>query len=309
VPTSHASRRLPDVVRPWLGALMISFSAVWIRLADVEPARSALLRGAYAVPVLAVLVAIRRRRDGGATPWLVPGGIAAGLLLGLDFVAFHASIGIIGAGLGTVLPSLQVVFVGIVGVWFFREHPGRAFWFSLPLVLGGMWVLSVVGEPVSVDGSFGIGVLLGVVVAVFYTGVLVLLRVLRGTSRGASTASLLLSLTLGSLLATGPIAASEGVAGPAGWPADGWLILLAVGSQVVGWLLVTSSIHRLPAAATSVALLLQPVLALVWGAVLLAEPLGAPQLLGAAVVLLGVAFANHGVSQARTGFRPKEVVA
>jgi drug/metabolite transporter (DMT)-like permease len=311
VPTSLGtlSRLLPDAVRPWLGALMISFSAVWIRLADVEPARSALLRGAYAVPVLAVLVAVRRRSDRAGTPWLVPGGIAAGLLLGLDFVAFHASIGIIGAGLGTVLPSMQVVFVGIVGVWLFHERPGRTFWFSLPLVLGGMWVLSVVGEPISTAGSFPLGVLLGVVVAVFYTGVLVLLRVLRGGIKGSSTVSLLLSLTLGSTLATGPVAAFEGVFGPAGWPADGWLILLAVGSQVIGWLLVTSSIHRLPAAATSVALLLQPVLALVWGSILLAEPLGIPQFVGAGIVLLGVALANHGVRQARTQPVPKEVVA
>jgi drug/metabolite transporter (DMT)-like permease len=70
-------------------------------------------------------------------------------------------------------------------------------------------------------------------------------------------------------------------------------VLLALGSQVVGWLLLTSSIHHLPAAATSVALLLQPVLALVWGAVLLSEPIGVPQVLGAAVVLVGVALAHR----------------
>ena len=126
-----------------------------MRLADVEVARSAFLRAAYALPMLAVMVAVsgrasRRQRTGadadlrpsgepGATRrrWWLPIAVAAGVLLGLDLVAWHATIGIIGAGLGTVLPNLQVVFVGIAGVALFGERPRRGFWWSLPLVLGG----------------------------------------------------------------------------------------------------------------------------------------------------------------------------
>ena len=302
-------RILPMALRPWLGAVMISFSAVWVRFADVEPARSAMLRGVYALPALIVLVAIRTRRatrapDGDATDraagwrsWLLPGAVAAGVLLGIDFVAWHESIAIIGAGLGTVLPNLQVVFVGIAGVVLFRERPGGSFWAALPVVLVGIWVLGAVGRPVVDDGSVALGVVYGVVAAITYAGCLVLLRFTRARTSTAAV-TVLLSLTVGSLLVTAPVAAVEGVAGPAGWPADGWLVVLALGSQVLGWLLLTSSIHVLPAAATSVALLLQPVLALGWGALLLAEPLGPAQLAGAAVVLLGVALAHHGARRA-----------
>jgi drug/metabolite transporter (DMT)-like permease len=304
-------RFLPMTFRPWLGAVMISFSAVWVRLADVEPARSAMLRGIYALPALIVLVALRNRRSeralvdvdvvgsAGLRRWLLPGAVGAGVLLGIDFVAWHESIAIIGAGLGTVLPNLQVVFVGIAGVVLFRERPGRWFWVALPIVLIGIWLLSTVGRPVVAGASVALGVLYGLVAAITYAGCLVWLRVARARATSAAAAAVLLSLTVGSLLVTAPVAAYEGVAGPAGWPADGWLVLLALGSQVVGWLLLTSSIHVLPAAATSVALLLQPVLALGWGALLLAEPLGAPQVLGAGVVLLGVALAHHGARQAR----------
>jgi drug/metabolite transporter (DMT)-like permease len=302
-------------LRPWLGAVMISFSAVWVRFADVEPARSAMLRGAYALPVLIVLVAIRSRRTPrdavhpfGAAPgarhggqagwrgWLLPGAVAAGVLLGVDFVAWHESIAIIGAGLGTVLPNLQVVFVGIAGVVLFHERPGRSFWAALPIVLVGIWLLGAVGRPIIDDGSVALGVVYGIVAAITYAGCLVLLRFSRARTSTAAV-TVLLSLTVGSLLVTAPVAAIEGVAAPAGWPADGWLIVLALGSQVVGWLLLTSSIHVLPAAATSVALLLQPVLALGWGAVLLAEPLGPAQLTGAGIVLIGVALAHHGARQ------------
>jgi drug/metabolite transporter (DMT)-like permease len=289
--------RLPVAVRPWLGAVMISFSAVWVRLADVEVARSAFLRGAYALPVLAVLL-LRQPARGGRR-WLRPVAVAAGVLLGLDLVAWHASIAILGAGLGTVLPNLQVVLVGLAGVVLFGERPARSFWLGIPMVLAGIWLLGVVGRPVVVGGSVPLGVVYGLLTALAYAACLVVLRLARSRERGASAVEVLWGLTVGATLVTGAVAAAEGVAGPAGWPADGWLLLLALGSQVLGWLLLTSSIHRLPAAATSVALLLQPVLALLWGATLLGEPLGVAQLVGAGIVLAGVAVAHQAVRLAQ----------
>jgi len=289
--------RVPTSLSPWLGAVLISFSGVWVRLADVEAVRSAFLRGAYALPLLAVLVAVRARSDGDGRRWFRPVAFVAGLFLGLDLITWHASMGIIGAGLGTVLPNLQVVFVGLIGVAVFHERPARTFWIALPAVLAGIWLLAVVGRPVTVDGPVAAGVALGVLTAVLYSIALVMLRLSRSRSGSSSAVGVLWSLTLGATATTGVAAVIDGVAGPAGWPADGYLVLLAIGSQVLGWLLLTTSIHRLPAAATSVALLLQPVLALVWGGLLLAEPVGLPQASGAAVVLVGVALAHRSLRE------------
>ncbi len=287
---------LPVGAKPWLGAVLISFSAVWVRLADVEAARSAFLRGAYALPVLAVLVVLRARAgaDDGQR-WFRPVAVLAGLFLGLDLIAWHGSIAIIGAGLGTVLPNLQVVFVGLVGVVLFRERPAKGFWIALPVVLIGIWLLAAVGHPIGDDGNVPFGVGLGVVAGITYAVSLVVLRLSRSRGRASSAVGVLWSLTLGATVVTGVNAAVQGTLGPAGWPADAWLLTLSIGSQVVGWLLLTSAIHRLPAAATSVALLLQPVLALGWGALLLGEPVGLPQVLGAAIVLTGVALAHQAV--------------
>ncbi len=296
----HPRSWLPVGLKPWLGAVLISFSGVWVRLADVEAARSAFLRGAYALPVLAVLVALRARAgaDDGQR-WFRPVAVLSGVFLGLDLIAWHSSIAIIGAGLGTVLPNLQVVFVGLVGVVLFRERPAKGFWLALPVVLLGIWLLAAVGEPIATHASVPVGVGLGVVAGIAYAVSLVMLRLSRSRSRASSAVGVLWSLTLGATVVTGINAAVQGTLGPAGWPADAWLLALAIGSQVVAWLLFTSAIHRLPAAATSVALLLQPVLALVWGALLLGEPVGLPQVLGAAIVLVGVALAHQAVRNIR----------
>ena len=79
------------------------------------------------------------------------------------------------------------------------------------------------------------------------------------------------------------------------------LLALALGSQVVGWLLISVSLPRLPAAVTSVLLLVQPVVAVAAGVAILGEAPSALQLLGVALILSGVATAAR---SRRAGPRP-----
>jgi drug/metabolite transporter (DMT)-like permease len=72
------------------------------------------------------------------------------------------------------------------------------------------------------------------------------------------------------------------------WPAHGWLVLLGVSVQVVGWLLISISLPRLPAAITSVVLTIQPVGSVVLGVVLLAEAPSAFQIVGVLFILAGL---------------------
>ena len=72
------------------------------------------------------------------------------------------------------------------------------------------------------------------------------------------------------------------------WPAHGWLVVLALTSQVLGWLLITVSLPRLPAALTSVTLTIQPVCSVLLGVILLGEDPSALQLAGVACILAGL---------------------
>ena len=96
-----------------LGVLSISFSAVFIRLARVSPVAATFYRAAYAIPVLAVIVLAGRRRDARTRrEHLI--AFLSGLFLAIDLDLWHESIALVGAGLGTVLPNVQIVFVALV---------------------------------------------------------------------------------------------------------------------------------------------------------------------------------------------------
>ena len=72
------------------------------------------------------------------------------------------------------------------------------------------------------------------------------------------------------------------------WPSAAWLVTLALTSQVLGWLLISGSLPRLPAAITSMIITIQPVGSVVLGIVLLGEDPSVLQLAGAACILAGL---------------------
>ena len=91
--------------------------------------------------------------------------------------------------------------------------------------------------------------------------------------------------------------------------AFGWLALLALVSQTLGWLLITSSLPHLPASISSLLLLLQPAAALLLAAVVLGQQPTLVQLFGVTLVCAGVLItARSGWSRDTTGLCWREPV-
>jgi drug/metabolite transporter (DMT)-like permease len=279
-----AERPVPAAV---VGALAIAFSAILVRLAAEAPATAAVFRCAYALPVLAALALAERRRLGGRTRRQRALALAAGAFLAADLVAWHYSIEAVGAGLGTVLANLQVVLVAL-GAWFaLGERPHPRVLVAVPIVLVGVVLISgVVGE-----GAYGadppLGVAFGVATAIAYTGFILLLR--QGSRDYPGPAGPLFDATLATTLVAALLGLAAGdVDFVPSWPAHGWLVALALTSQVLGWLLITVSLPRLPAALTSVTLTIQPVGSVLLGVILLGEDPSALQLAGVACIVAGL---------------------
>ena len=274
-----------------LGALVIAFSGILVRLAEVSPSTAAFFRCAYALPVLAVLAWLERRRYGPRSwrdrrlAWV------AGAFFGADLTFWHHSIEAVGAGLATVLGNTQVVFVALLAWIALDERPENRSLASIPVVFLGVILISgVVGS-----GAYGddpaLGVLFGVLTGITYALFLLILR--QGSSDERSPAGPLFDATASAALfaAVGGI-----VVGDIDWmpgpESQAWLVLLALSSQVLGWLLISVSLPRLPALLTSIVLMLQPVSAVFLAALLLSEAPSGVQLVGVAIVIAGVAVAT-----------------
>jgi drug/metabolite transporter (DMT)-like permease len=145
-----------------------------------------------------------------------------------------------GAGLATVLANTQVVFVGVAAWVIYRERPTGLALATIPVVFGGVALISGLGRADAFgDDPLG-GVAFGVVSGASYS---VFLLVFRASNRElAPPAGPLLDATIGAAIGS----LLSGAADPdfsfaLTWPEHGWLLALAMVAQVGGWLLIAAA--------------------------------------------------------------------
>ena len=197
-----------------------------------------------------------------------------------------------------MLGNLQVVIVPFVAWAVLSEPPGRRILAALPLTLMGVVLISGVLEAGAYGANPARGVLFGVLTGISYAGFILVLR--HGNEDLRRPAGPLFDATWVAAIASLVAALALGVddLAPA-WPSAGWLVTLALTSQVLGWLLISSSLPRLPAALTSMILTVQPVGSVLLGIVLLGEEPSALQLCGAALILAGLSPSRRGAGLRR----------
>ena len=289
MPAAALGRRPVAVVL--VGALAIAFSAILYRLAEVSPSTGAFFRCALAVPPLFLLADFEDRRYGPRPRRARMLAFAAGAFFAADLILWHNSIEQVGAGLATVLGNTQVVLVPLLAWAVLRERPPAAAVASIPVVGVGVVLISGVLE----EGAYGtnpaLGALFGVLTGVAYAGFLLTLR--EGNRDLRRPAGPLYDATLAAAVGCamyGALAGELDLAPSA--EALWWLVLLALSSQVFGWLLISISLPRLPAALTSVMLTFQPVCSVLFAAILIDEEPSPLQLAGAGCILAGLVIAS-----------------
>jgi drug/metabolite transporter (DMT)-like permease len=286
-----------------LGAVAIAFSSILVRLSHASPSTAAIFRCVYALPALWVIARAEDRRFGRRPArgrWLAA---ASGVFFAADLLMWHRSIEDVGAGLATVLANIQVVLVPLVAWAVLRERPGRAILAALPISGLGVVLISGALEHGAYGRDPGAGTLLGLGAGVAYVGFLLLLRA-GGSDLRRPSGPLLDATAVAALLCIlGGLVLGDAHLAPR-WPSAGWLVLLALSSQVVGWLLITSSLPRLPAAVTSLLLTVQPVGSMALGALIFGESPSAVQLAGVVLVVAALlAVSGRGRSPRAAGAR------
>jgi len=252
----------------------------------------------YGLPVLVFVAWLEHRRYGPLPARAVRLAVVAGVFFAGDLLTWHHAVDAVGAGLATVLGNLQVLVVGFVAWALLGERPPRTAIAATPIVLGGAVLISgVIGS-----GAYGahppLGVGLGLLTALCYAGYLLVIR--RGSNdirRPAGPVAISTASTMVVAVAAGVIVGDLDPV-PA-WPSHGWLALLGLTSQSIGYLLISMSLPRLPAALVSIILLVQPVVTMLLARALLAEVPSVFQVGGVVLIVGGIALATLPVGRVR----------
>ncbi|MEJ2084825.1 MAG: DMT family transporter [Acidobacteriota bacterium] len=190
------------------GAVAISFSPVWVAGATVGPDIAAFYRCLIGGVVLAIGLGVRKERLRFSSQNLRLAAAAIGFFA-VDLALWHAAIGYIGPGLSTLLGNFQVFLLAAVGIVWLKEPANWRFLLSVPLALGGLFLL-VGRQWAQVGGDFRFGVGLGLTVAFAYAAFTLTLRRAQSVPSALSPAANLMIVSLGVAAVMAPLAALRG---------------------------------------------------------------------------------------------------
>jgi drug/metabolite transporter (DMT)-like permease len=215
-------------------------------------------------------------------------GALAGVFFAIDLTLFNTAVLSTSAANATLLGNNAPVMVGL-GSWIiFKKRPRGIFWFGLSLALIGS--AGIVGSDMLQHATFGSGDAMAITASLFFAAYLVTIERVRSgvdtltLTTLAVTASCVTSLLLCLFLRV-PLL---------GFTTHAWLSLIGLGvvSQLGGYLAITYALGHLPATITSVGLLGQAPLTALLAIPLLGESLSKGQVVGGALVLVGIYVVN-----------------
>jgi len=267
-----------------IGAGLISFSAVFVKLAQVGPTVAGVYRVLFGALVLLPIIIVRREKLFPAwRPVLLAAG--CGLLFAIDLSCWHRAIHSLGPGLATIIGNFQVFFLAAVGIFIFKDKINRSYLLAVPMAMLGLFLL--VGlDWAELGQDYKFGLVLALLTALTYALFVLLLRKTRTVTPGLSTLGILFVL---SVVSAGGMGLAALVGGESFDIPDvrSWAALLGYGviSQVIGWLLILEAIPRVKTSQIGLILLLQPTLTFIWDMVLFGRPTTAIELTGAVIAL------------------------
>lgn len=134
----NPAQRKTAVLSLVAGAIMISFSGVWVKFSHVTPTVSAFYRVFFGALILLLITLFKKKMQ-----WRSPGpliyGLIGGSLFALDLFFWHTSINYVGPGLATILGNFEVFLLTAFGVFFLKEKLRLEFMLAIPLALLGLF--------------------------------------------------------------------------------------------------------------------------------------------------------------------------
>jgi len=282
------SEKHRDTLMVLAGAVMISFSAVFVKIAHVGPTVSAFYRMAIGGVILIVLAVVMGKVS--RFPMKSFGLMCiCAICFVADLTVWHHSILYVGPGLATILANFQVFFLAGIGFLLYKERLNLRYVISVPLALMGLGLLILPQNIATPQPHFYTGVGLGLMTALAYSAYLLSLRTLQShyTEISAFFVIAIISLLTAVGLGLEVIITRTSFAIPDQSTA---LALIAYGimGQVLGWVLISKGIGKIEASKAGLILLLQPTLSFVWDIRFFNRPTGLLDLTGATLAIFAI---------------------
>lgn len=312
-----------------VGVLFLSFTAIWVKASNFEPATSAFLRVILGAAVLAPFAYWEVKKKGHLSREGIIFSVVAGLFLGVDFTAWNYSIFYVGAGVASILLNLQVIIVPML-IWAIDKYRvPKVFIILVPLMIIGIMLTGGVFDPPAETGPatiYGIktavlGTALGCTSGVCYSFYLYFTRK-AGRKRRDLYVQPIFYVCIAQVLAPtiwahtgserGGFDFTHGVFVNGELPAVNpettlgdpittmnwvWMIMLIVLGQAAAWTFVQIGSVNMDPTLCAGLLLLSPVTTVLVSPIIVGERISNLQIIGVVIVLATVAYQN-GVIQA-----------
>ena len=260
-----------------LSNVFLALGPWMVRLSDVGPVSAAFWRLALAIPLLLLLA---WRSDGAAfrPGWPIAATLAVGgLLFAADLAIWHVAIGLTKLANATLFGNSSSLFFPVYGFVAARMLPRGLQRTALLLALAGAALL--LGSSYELSPLYLRGDLFAVLAGLFYTSYLIAI------DRARRTLQPLPVLALATIAGAGPLLLVAIALGEQVVPGD-WtpLILLSLGSQVIGQGLLVYAMGHLSPLVVGLGLLAQPAMTAVIGWLVYNERLGPADGIGALLI-------------------------
>jgi drug/metabolite transporter (DMT)-like permease len=271
--------------------IVLAFGPLLVRMADISPVGSGFWRLALAAPVLLLLC-----KFAGQPITRMPRGTFVALILGgiffaADLAAWHSGIVRTKLANATLFGNIAVFTFSAYGLIIARRLPNRGQ--AAAILLAAIGTMLLLGRSYELSPRLLHGDLFCIVAGLCYTIYLIAIGKARNILQPLPT------LAIVTAAGAVPMLVLAFALGETVWPHAWWpLILLALGSQVVGQGLLVYAVGLLSPMAVGLGFLIQPLVAAILGMVLYREQMGIADIAGGVAIAVALVLVRKGDSPA-----------
>ncbi len=261
-----------------IGSAFIAFSPFFVEFSKVGAIANSFYRLLFGGIFLLAIAIFKKEKMPGIGAWAL--GAVAATVMSLEMVVWNQSILYIGPGLATVLANLEIIFLILIDILFFKEKLPT--WFA-SVSFGCIIGVSLIVYPM-LTGDYFLGGLLGLSASLIFSIYAILLKVIQ--SREGSVLSTLPIICLFGSIILGVAIAKTGATFHIP-DVQSFFCLAGNGicCQAIGWFFITHGMKQISLSLAGLVMMIQPALTFLIDCLVLGRNTDVLQITGCVILI------------------------